>query len=221
MKPSIQRLLEGNELFFKGKMRNDPEFFARTSQGQQPKFLWVGCSDSRVDPNEITQTDAGELFVHRNIANLVVKTDLNFLSVLQYAVEVLKVEDIIVCGHYGCGGVNAAMKGDQLGLIDDWLAYIRGAYQYYEWELQPFSDPRERARRMVELNVLEQVNNLGKTSVIREAWQRGSAPAISGWVYDIESGQINILHNEITNDDQLKLACKFERKLANTPYSKA
>jgi carbonic anhydrase len=218
MKPSIQRLLDGNELYHKGKTRKDPEFFQRTSQGQQPKFLWVGCSDSRVDPNEITQTDVGELFVHRNIANLVVKTDLNFLSVLQYAVEVLKVEDIIVCGHYGCGGVNAAMKGDQLGLIDDWLAYIRSAYQYYDWELEPYTDPRERARKMVELNVLEQVNNLGKTSIIKEAWERGRTPAISGWVYDLENGKVSILHEEITDPDQLKLACKFERKLADKPF---
>jgi carbonic anhydrase len=218
MKPSIHRLLEGNELYYRGKTRTDPDFFNRTSKGQQPKFLWVGCSDSRVDPNEITQTDVGELFVHRNIANLVVKTDLNFLSVLQYAVEVLKVEDIIVCGHYGCGGVNAAMKGDQLGLIDDWLANIRTAYQYYDWELEPYTDPKDRGKRMVELNVLEQVNNIGKTSVIRDAWVKGKVPAISGWVYDIESGKIKILHPEITDTEELKLACKFERKLADKPF---
>lgn len=218
MKPSIGRLIEGNELYLKTKTRNDPEFFRRSSQGQQPKFLWVGCSDSRVDPNEITQTDVGELFVHRNIANLVVKTDLNFLSVLQYAVEVLKVEDIIVCGHYGCGGVNAAMKGERLGLIDDWLAYIRSAYQYYEWELAPFTNPAERARRLVELNVLEQVNNLGNTDIIKKAWEKGRTPAISGWVYDLETGKINILHEQIADAGQLKLACKFERRQADKSY---
>ena len=166
-----------------------------------------------IDPNEITQTGIGDLFVHRNIANLVVEYDLNFLSVLQYAVEVLKVEDIIVCGHYGCGGVNAAIKGEQLGLIDNWLAHIKSAHQYYAWELDPLSDEKAKARKLVELNVLEQINNLGKTRIIREAWEKGKIPTLNGWVYNIETGKINVLHEAITDTEQLKIACKFERKI--------
>jgi carbonic anhydrase len=143
----------------------------------------------------------------------VVEYDLNFLSVLQYAVEVLKVKDIIVCGHYGCGGVNAAIKGQQLGLIDSWLAHIKSAYQYYAWEIDAAGDEKSKARRLVELNVLEQIHNLGKTRIIREAWDRGESPALHGWVYDIETGKIHVLHDAISDDEQLKIACKFERKI--------
>ncbi len=213
MNISLQQLLHGNERFIQRKLSENAEVFKQTSQGQQPKVLWVGCSDSRIDPNEITQTGIGDLFVHRNIANLVVEFDLNFLSVLQYAVEVLKVDDIVICGHYGCGGVNAALKGDQLGLIDSWLAHIKSAHQYYAWEIDALPTERERQRRLVELNVLEQINNLGKTRIIREAWERGTRPTLNGWVYDLETGQLNVLHDSITNRDQLKIACKFERKL--------
>jgi carbonic anhydrase len=213
MKPSIEKLLQGNKDFIQRKLKTNPDIFNESAKGQSPKFLWVGCSDSRIDPNEITNTDIGELFVHRNIANLVVEYDLNFLSVLQYAVEVLKVEDIIVCGHYGCGGVNAALKGDQLGLIDSWLAHIKSAHQYYAWEIDSLNDEKQRSRKLVELNVLEQINNLGKTRIIREAWSRGNSPTLNGWVYDIENGKINILHDAITDTEQLKVACKFERKL--------
>jgi carbonic anhydrase len=209
---TINSLLEGNKKFVANKLRENSNVFKDSSQGQHPRFLWVGCSDSRIDPNEITQTGIGDLFVHRNIANLVVEYDLNFLSVLQYAVEVLKVEDIIVCGHYGCGGVNAAMKGDQLGLIDNWLGHIKSAYQYYSWEIDFQADERSKARRLVELNVLEQINNLGKTRIIREAWERGVVPRLNGWVYDIENGSIKVLHEAITDAEQLKVTCKYERK---------
>ena len=213
MKESLQQLILGNKVFVEEKMRINKDIFQETSQGQHPQVLWIGCSDSRIDPNEITQTSIGDLFVHRNIANLVVKNDLNFLSVLQYAVEVLKVQDIVLCGHYGCGGVNAAMKGDQLGLIDDWLAYIKDAKEYYQWEIDLQADEKMKVRKLVELNVLEQINNLGKTSIIQNAWKRGDTPTLNGWVYDIETGKIAVLHDAITNAEQLKLACKFERKL--------
>jgi carbonic anhydrase len=142
-----------------------------------------------------------------------VEFDLNFLSVLQYAVEVLKVEDIVICGHYGCGGVNAALKGDQLGLIDSWLAHIKSAHQYYQWEIDALPDENSKSRKLVELNVLEQVNNLGKTRIIREAWDRGEAPSLNGWVYDISTGKIHVLHEAINSPEQLKIACKFERKI--------
>jgi carbonic anhydrase len=212
MKPSIQKLLQGNERYISRKLGENQNIFRDTSQGQAPKVLWVGCSDSRVNPNDITDTDIGDLFIHRNIANLVAEYDLNFLSVLQYAVEVLKVEDIIVCGHYGCGGVNAAMKGEQLGLIDNWLANIKSAHQYYAWELEQIPDEKQRSRRLVELNVLEQINTLGKTRIIREAWQQGRTPALNGWVYDIGTGRIQVLHDAITDAEQLKITCKFERR---------
>jgi carbonic anhydrase len=213
MELTIEALLKGNKQFVDKKLSENASVFADSSKGQQPRFLWVGCSDSRIDPNEITQTGIGDLFVHRNIANLVVEYDLNFLSVLQYAVEVLKVQDIIVCGHYGCGGVNAALKGDQLGLIDNWLAHIKSAHQYYAWEIDMLPDDRAKSRRLVELNVLEQINNLGKTRIIREAWDRGPLPRLNGWVYDIENGGIKVLHEAITDTEQLKITCKYERKI--------
>ncbi len=180
MKPTISRLLRANEQWVAKKLAQDKDFFTKSALGQSPKFLWIGCSDSRVPPDEITQTEPGELFVHRNIANLVVTDDINLLSVLQYAVEVLKVEDIIVCGHYGCGGVHAAMAGAKMGLIDQWLAHIKEAYQYYAWELEPYPMEEAKARKLVELNVLEQINNLGKTSVIQQAWENGTCPSLNG-----------------------------------------
>jgi carbonic anhydrase len=220
MEITIEKLLQGNKDFVAKKLQENSSVFKDSSKGQQPRFLWVGCSDSRIDPNEITQTGIGDLFVHRNIANLVVEYDLNFLSVLQYAVEVLKVQDIIVCGHYGCGGVNAALKGDQLGLIDSWLAHIKSAHQYYSWEIEMQPDERSKSRRLVELNVLEQINNLGKTRIIREAWAKGPLPRLSGWVYDIETGGIKVLHEAITDIEQLKVACKYERKMKHEAETK-
>ena len=213
MKGSISKLIRGNETWASTKLSADPDFFIRSAKGQAPKFLWIGCSDSRVPAEEITHTDPGELFVHRNIANLVVENDINLLSVLQYAVEVLQVEDIIVCGHYGCGGVNAAMAGVQLGLIDQWLDHIKESHQYYAWELEPYPTEEEKARKLVELNVLEQINNLGKTDIIRKAWAKGSRPSLNGWVYELATGKLKVLHEEISDAEQLKLACKFERRM--------
>lgn len=212
MDTTLTHLLDGNDRFVAQKLAENKTVFTDSARGQQPRVLWVGCSDSRIDPNEITQTGIGDLFIHRNIANLVVEFDLNFLSVLQYAVEVLKVEHVVVCGHYGCGGVHAALKGDQLGLIDSWLAHIKSAHQYYAWEIDALPTERERLRRLVELNVLEQVNNLGKTRIIREAWAAGTRPTLNGWVYDLETGRLRVLHDSIRNAENLKIACKFERK---------
>ncbi|MBC7921675.1 MAG: carbonic anhydrase [Ferruginibacter sp.] len=207
----MEKLLRGNQEWAAGKLSEKPAFFTDMAKGQSPKFLWIGCSDSRVPAEQITQTGPGELFVHRNVANLVVPNDINLLSVLQYAVEELKVEDIIVCGHYGCGGVKAALAGQPMGLIDLWIANIKESYNHYESELK--SLPEEaRTRRLVELNVLEQINNLGKTSVIQNAWAKGTRPTLNGWVYDLATGKINVLHEEITNAEALKTAREFERK---------
>lgn len=187
------RLLENNKNWVKEQLELDPDFFERLSKGQSPDYLWIGCSDSRVPANQITGTDPGEIFVHRNIANMVVHSDMNMLSVLSYAVDVLKVKHIIVCGHYGCGGVIAAMKNQQFGLIDNWLRHIKDVYRYHHDELDTIEDEDLRARRLVEVNVQEQVHDLGKTSIVQNAWKRNQPLHIHGWVYDIKDGLINDL----------------------------
>ncbi len=187
------RLLENNKTWVKEQLDLDPAYFEKLSKGQSPEYLWIGCSDSRVPANQITGTEPGEVFVHRNIANMVVHSDMNMLSVLSYAVEVLKVKHIIVCGHYGCGGVIAAMKNQQFGLIDNWLRHIKDVYRYHHKELDAIEDENERARRFVEVNVQEQVHDLGKTSIVQNAWKRNQPLHIHGWVYDINDGLINDL----------------------------
>ena len=187
------RLLENNKTWVKEQLDLDPAYFEKLSKGQSPDYLWIGCSDSRVPANQITGTEPGEVFVHRNIANMVVHSDMNMLSVLSYAVEVLKVKHIIVCGHYGCGGVIAAMKNQQFGLIDNWLRHIKDVYRYHHTELDAIEDENERARRFVEVNVQEQVHDLGKTSIVQNAWRRNQPLHIHGWVYDINDGLINDL----------------------------
>lgn len=193
MEKSYLRLLENNKTWVKEQLALDPNYFEKLSKGQSPEYLWIGCSDSRVPANQITGTEPGEVFVHRNIANMVVHTDMNMLSVLSYAVEVLKVKHIIVCGHYGCGGVIAAMKNQQFGLIDNWLRHIKDVYRYHHTELDAIEDENERARRFVEVNVQEQVHDLGKTSIVQNAWRRNQPLHIHGWVYDINDGLINDL----------------------------
>ena len=180
------------------------------AKGQQPRILWIGCSDSRVPPNEITQTAPGDIFVHRNIANIVVQTDMNMLSVLQYAVDVLKVQHVIVCGHYGCGGVLAAMGNHQYGLIDNWLRTIKDTQNYY-WQQLKTLDDEARGRRLVELNVIEQVYNLGKTNTIQNAWNNEGRPYLHGWVYDLKTGKIHTQTSQIGNEEDLKSTCKFEQ----------
>jgi carbonic anhydrase len=191
MPKNIKRLLDGNKQYVREKLELDPEYFKDLAKGQSPEYLWIGCSDSRIPANEVTGTKSGENFVHRNIANMVVHTDINMLSVLQYAVDVLKVKHVIVCGHYGCGGVNAALSNQSYGLIDNWLRNIKDVYRTHRDELDLMQDPQKKSRRLVELNVIEQVYNLSKTSVIQEAWKNNdNMPYLHGWVYDLEDGLI-------------------------------
>ena len=193
MEKSYARLIENNKTWVAEQLQLDPSFFENLSKGQAPEYLWIGCSDSRVPAESITGTDPGEMFVHRNIANMVVHSDMNMLSVLSYAVEVLKVKHVIVCGHYGCGGVIAAMKNQQFGLIDNWLRHIKDVYRYHHQELDAIEDETLRARRFVEVNVQEQVHDLGKTSIVQNAWKRNQPLHLHGWVYDIHDGLINDL----------------------------
>ena len=183
-----EKLLLENKAWAKEMMEEDPQFFERLVNVQSPEFLWIGCSDSRVPPNEITQTRPGEIFIHRNIANMVVHTDLNMLSVLQYAVEVLKVKHIIVCGHYGCGGVRAALSRQSLGIINKWLRNIKDVYRYHQQEVDACVSEEDKVNKLIELNVREQVYNLAKTSIIQKAWKKFNAPHIHGWVYDLHDG---------------------------------
>lgn len=183
-----EKLLLENKAWAKEMMEEDPQFFERLVNVQSPEFLWIGCSDSRVPPNEITQTRPGEIFIHRNIANMVVHTDLNMLSVLQYAVEVLKVKHIIVCGHYGCGGVKAAMSRQSLGIINKWLRNIKDVYRYHQEEVEACVSEDDKVNKLIELNVREQVYNLAKTSIVQKAWKKFNAPHIHGWVYDLHDG---------------------------------
>ena len=193
MEKSYARLIENNKTWVAEQLQLDPSFFENLSKGQTPEYLWIGCSDSRVPAESITGTEPGEMFVHRNIANMVVHSDMNMLSVLSYAVEVLKVKHVIVCGHYGCGGVMAAMKNQQFGLIDNWLRHIKDVYRYHHNELDAIEDETLRARRFVEVNVQEQVHDLGKTSIVQNAWKRNQPLHLHGWVYDIHDGLINDL----------------------------
>lgn len=193
MEKAYQRLLENNKAWALLRKNNDPEFFQRLAEKQSPQYLWIGCSDSRVPENEITETRPGEIFVHRNIANMVLHCDMNMLSVLSFAVDVLKVKHVIVCGHYGCGGVLAAMGNKQYGLLDNWLRNIKDVYRFHHVELDAIPDKETRERRFVELNVIEQVFDLGKTSIIQNAWKKNQPLHIHGWVYDLENGLLKDL----------------------------
>lgn len=186
-----EKLLLQNKAWAEAQRQKDHEFFNRLAQIQTPHFLWIGCSDSRVPADKITGTQPGEIFVHRNIANMVVHTDFNMLSVLQYAVEVLKVEDVIVCGHYGCGGVKAAMTHNELGLINKWLRNIKDVYRFHRDEIDAEKDEEKRTDMLVEFNVREQVMNLAKTSIIQRAWHHHKRPTLHGWVYGLKDGMLN------------------------------
>ncbi|MBY0349278.1 MAG: carbonate dehydratase [Hydrotalea flava] len=186
-----EQLLKNNEEWAKKRVSDDPEFFSRLAHLQTPQFLWIGCSDSRVPADMITGTQPGEIFVHRNIANMVVYTDVNLLSVLEYAVNQLKVQHIIVCGHYGCGGVKAAMTKHSLGIINKWLRNIKDVYRFHREELDAIADEESRADRLTELNVREQVMNLAKTSIIQKAWKYENKPHLHGWVYGLKDGIIH------------------------------
>lgn len=187
---SYEKLLLENKTWAAEKVADDPEFFSRLEHLQTPEFLWIGCSDSRVPANEITGTQPGEIFVHRNIANMVVNTDINMLSVLQYAVEVLKVKHVIVCGHYDCGGVKAALTTRSFGLINKWLNNIKDVHRLHRTELEGIADNKAKTDRLVELNVQEQVMNLAKTDTIQKAWKNENRPDLHGWVYRLSDGII-------------------------------
>lgn len=209
MQQSYQRLIQNNARWVEEKLQLDPDYFKRLSLKQTPEFLWVGCSDSRVPANEITGTDPGEIFVHRNIANMVVHTDFNFLSVLQYAVEVLHVKHIIVCGHYGCGGVKAAMGHNNSGLVNKWLRNIKEVYEKHHAQLEAIKDETARVDRLVELNVMEQVRNLAKTTIVQKAWKDRTLQ-IHGWVYGLESGRIRDLEVMMHELDDLEPIFRYD-----------
>jgi carbonic anhydrase len=203
MEKYYHELLENNRNWVNDQLEKDPEFFKRLAGGQSPPVLWIGCSDSRVPANEIIGAPPGEVFVHRNIANMVVHSDMNMLSVLDYAVNVLRVRHVIVCGHYGCGGVQAAMTNKHFGLIDNWIRHIKDKYRFHQEELNSIADEKERFDRFVELNVFEQVYDLAKTSIVQTAWEKNQALHIHGWVYDINSGLINDLEVTLRNNENL------------------
>ncbi len=206
----IEKMKAGNEAWVKDKNKTDPTFFERLASGQSPEILWIGCSDSRSPANEITGTQQGDIFVHRNIANMVVHSDMNMLSVLDYAVNVLHVRHVIVCGHYMCGGVKAAMGGRQHGLVDNWVRHIKDVYRLYETELEAIKDEQERFDRFVEYNVYEQVFDLSKTSIIQNAWEDRDGPSIHGWVFDVRTGKIKDLDVSFHNNTKMPKMYKID-----------
>lgn len=205
-----QELLTGNKQFVENTLNADPEYFANLAKGQSPPVLWIGCADSRVPANQITNTAPGQIFVHRNIANMVVHSDMNMLSVLDYAVNVLKVKHVIVTGHYGCGGVLAAMSNDQFGLIDNWLRHIKDVYRLHADELDAITDMTKRSDRLVELNVIENVHNLCATSIVQNAWQKGQFLGVHGWVYSLQTGIITDM--EVSTYDSANMENVFKFK---------
>ena len=203
METFYNQLLRNNKNWVAGKLANDPQYFHKLSLGQSPPVLWIGCADSRVPANEIIGAEPGEVFVHRNIANMVVHSDMNMLSVLDYAVNVLKVKHIIVCGHYGCGGVQAAMTNKHIGLIDNWIRHIKDVYRFHQDELNAIENEKNRFNRFVELNVVEQVLDLAKTSIVQTAWGSGQVVHVHGWVYDIHDGLIKDLGTNLGDNKTL------------------
>lgn len=206
-------LLEGNKIWVRKRLEQDPEYFERLAKGQHPQFLWIGCSDSRVPANEITNTQPGDIFVHRNIANMVVHSDMNMLSVLDYAVNILKVKHVIVCGHYGCGGIKAAMDNEQYGLVDNWLRYIKDVYRTHSDELEAIKNDEKRFNRFAELNVIEQVFDLTKTSIIQNAWRERNEPKVHGWIYDLKTGLIKDLGVSFDSSARLPSIYRIDSKV--------
>ena len=199
---SIKKLFENNRAWSERTRRTDPEFFAKLETQQSPRYLWIGCSDSRVPANEIVDLAPGELFVHRNVANVVVHSDLNCLSVMQFAVEVLKVEHIIVCGHYGCSGVQVAMKDQRVGLADNWLRHVQDVHNKHEAKVDVVPDQRHRLDKLCELNVIEQVANVCQTTIVRDAWDRGQELSVHGWVYGLNDGLVRDLGTTVTKSSE-------------------
>lgn len=195
---SIDQLIKNNAIWAQKMRESDPDFFARLANQQKPRYLWIGCSDSRVPANQITGLPPGEVFVHRNVANVVQESDFNVLAVLQYAVDVLKVTNIIVCGHYGCGGVQAALENFRHGIIDNWLAPIRTLTRVHKSELNSLED-NQRLDRLCELNVLSQARHVARTTIVEDAWERGQTLAIHSWIYRLDQGILTPLRNPIAN----------------------
>lgn len=191
--PTPEELLQQNRRWAAGVKQQDPDFFANLARQQSPEFLWIGCSDSRVPANQITNLAPGEVFVHRNVANVVVHSDVNCFSVIQFAVEVLQVKHIIVCGHYNCGGVLASMESRSSGLIDSWLGHIRDVYRRHQDQLEVMTDKKQRADRLCELNVIEQVGHVVSSNIVQSAWERGQTLSVHGWIYRLEDGILNDL----------------------------
>ncbi|MCA1918593.1 carbonic anhydrase [Flavobacterium piscis] len=203
MREFYKQLLENNKEWVEKSLALDPNYFADLAKGQTPPLLWIGCSDSRVPANEIIGAKPGEVFVHRNIANMVVHSDMNMLSVLDYAVNVLKVKHVIVCGHYGCGGVKAAMGNMSVGIIDNWIRHIKDEYRLHDKYLNSIEDETERFNAFVEINAKEQVYNLAKTSIVQSAWKNGQDLMLHGWVYGLNSGFVTDLNVNIASNDEL------------------
>lgn len=203
MSDFYKKILDGNRKWVESKISQDPQYFEKLSHGQSPPLLWIGCSDSRVPANEVIGAQPGEVFVHRNIANMVVHSDMNMLSVLDYAVNVLKVKHVIVCGHYGCGGVKAAMGNDSIGLIDNWIRHIKDGYRLHKNYLDSITDEKERFDTFVEVNVKEQVLDLAKTSIVQGAWRNGQDLSLHGWVYGLNSGIVKDLEVNLSSNKDL------------------
>ena len=199
----IKILLDNNRQWASKRRAEDPEFFLRLSRQQKPKYLWIGCSDSRVPANQIIGLDPGEVFVHRNVANQVIHTDFNAISVMQYAIEYLDIRHIIVCGHYECGGIFAALQPRQFGIVDNWLRGIKDLHAEYQDEISSIKDEHMRANRLSELNVEKQVKNIGHSPIVQNAWKRGQPLSVHGWIYSIEDGLVRDLNMTITGRDQI------------------
>jgi carbonic anhydrase len=203
MSDFYKKILDNNKQWVENQLKIDANYFKDLSQGQNPPLLWIGCSDSRVPANEIIGAKAGEVFVHRNIANMVVHSDMNMLSVLDYAVNALKIKHVIVCGHYGCGGIKAAMGNNSIGIIDNWIRHIKDVYRLHHQELNAIQNENERFNRFVELNVVEQVCDLAKTSIVQSAWNSGQELTLHGWVYGLNSGFVSDLNVNFSSNEDL------------------
>lgn len=219
----LNHLLENNRRWSDLVKKNDPSFFAQLADQQNPEYLWIGCSDSRVPANQITGLKPGEVFVHRNVANIVAHADLNCLSVLQFAVDVLKVKHIIVCGHYGCGGVKAALSNQKFGLIDNWLRNIKDIYRQHRNKIDSIVDSdkaieeNKRVNRLCELNVIEQVNNVCHTTIVQDAWDRGQSLTVHGWIYSVRNGVLKDLNVATGSKDQISQIYRVENEIAAAP----
>lgn len=203
MSDFYKKILDNNKKWVENKLAISPNYFKNLADGQNPPLLWIGCSDSRVPANEIIGAEPGEVFVHRNIANMVVHSDMNMLSVLDYAVNALKVKHVIVCGHYGCGGVKAAMGNNSIGIIDNWIRHIKDVYRFHQQELDNIENEKERFNKFVEINVKEQVMDLAKTSIVQNAWKNGQELSLHGWVYGLNDGYVTDLGVNFSCDKDL------------------